>query len=158
MRVVRALFWIVAVSLLLAGGNGFSARYADVPGARYVNEDSPAYHSAQRVVASVQQLNGWCAGDNDAQARICATAGKAGHMTLEGIDRLMAIFMSLDIFVADEDTGQFTLKSERQTEADTVVPVSAPISAHVFDEAPVSLIDDLQNLLYNDDEELDDFG
>lgn len=154
MRVARALFWIIAVSLLLAGGNGFSARYADVPGARYVNEDSPAYHSAQRVVASVQQLNGWCAGDNEARTRVCATAGKAGHMTLEGVDRLMVMFMSLEIFATGDDADQFALKGERKARMDAI----APATASLFEKAPVSLIDDLQKLLYSDDEKLDDIG
>lgn len=154
MRVARALFWIITVSLLLAGGNGFSARYADVPGARYVNENSPAYHSAQRVVASVQQLNGWCAGDNEARARVCATAGKAGHIALEGIDRLMVMFMSFEIFAASDDVDQFALNEESKTEMGAL----APATASLFDKAPVSLIDDLQNLLYSDDEELDDIG
>lgn len=154
MRVARALFWIVAVSLLLAGGNGVSARYVDVPGARYVNEDSPAYHSAQRVVASVQQLNGWCAADNEARRRVCTTAGKAGHIALEGVDRLMAMFMSLEIFAAGDDAGQLALKSEGKAQGEPLVPARAPL----LDEAPVSLIDDLQNLLYSEEEELDDIG
>lgn len=154
MRVARALFWIVAVSLLLAGGNGFSVHYTDGPGARYVNEDSPAYHSAQRVVASVQQLNGWCDGNNEARTRLCATAGKAGHIALAGIDRLMVLFMSLDIFAESDDPGQFVMRSDGKEENDSAGPDTRPF----VEEPPVSLIEDLQNLLYNDDEELDDIG
>lgn len=150
MRVVRALFWIVTVSLLLAGGNGISARYQEGPGARYVNEDSPAYHSAQRVVASVRQLNGWCDGGNEVREGLCSTAATTGHVALEGIDRIMLTIVSLDIFAGPGDPGQLALKVPGQTAQTTTEPV--------LSDVPATLMDDLKNLLYSDGEELEDIG
>ena len=102
MRVLRALFWIVAVSLLLAGGTGFSGQFGEGPVAQYAGEDSPAYQSAERVVASVRQLQGWCEGAGDAREQICDTAATAGHLTLDAVDTLMIWIMSREIFASSD--------------------------------------------------------
>lgn len=113
MRVLRALFWIVAVSLLLAGGTGFSSQFGEGPVAGYAGEDSPAYHSAERVVASVRQLDGWCDADGDVRAQICDTAATAGHMMLEAVDAVMIWVMSGEIFASRVDDIMDTPTNDR---------------------------------------------
>lgn len=153
MLIFRALFWIIAVSLLLAGGNGVSGYYGDRPGSEYVDRDSPAYHSAARVVASVSQLNGWCLSHETA----CGAAGTTGHLGLELIDSSMKGLVrwaasseasTSERRVASQDHDDMTLQGQR-----TSWGISAP-----EDNVEAPFFDGLTDLLYGEDEELDDIG
>ena len=157
MLIFRALFWIIAVSLLLAGGNGVSGNYGDRPGSEYVDRDSPAYHSAARVVASVSQLNGWCLSHETA----CAAAGTTGQIGLELIDSSMKGLVrwaasseasTSEQWVADQnhddDQNDMALQGQR-----TSWEMSAP-----EDNVEAPFFDGLTDLLYGEDEELDDIG
>ena len=138
MLIVRALFWIVCVSLLLAGGNGLPAFYGDRPGSDYVNEASPAYNSAERVVASVSQLNGWCL----SHEKICNVSSTAGHLTLRLVDGAARWTIS-------------QLASTTRKIADGENRAKAPGSGET---AEASLFDGITDLLYDENEELDDIG
>lgn len=148
MLIPRAVFWIVCVSLLLAGGGGLPGYYGDRPGAEYVDSDSPAYHSAERVVASVSQLNGWCLSHEN----VCDVAGTAGSMALElieGVGRwtVSQLKSTTQRIVAVETGGMAT--SPRRQSAEKV---------RSDETANVSLFDGITDLLYDEGEELDDIG
>jgi hypothetical protein len=87
MRTLQALFWVVAVSFLLAGGNAIGSNYGDAPGAEYLGEESPAYASSKRVVASITKLKGLC----NRHETACGYAGTVGTFSLEAVDAAMAL-------------------------------------------------------------------
>lgn len=148
MLIPRALFWIICVSLLLAGGGGLPSYYGDRPGAEYFNSESPAHHSAERVVASVSQLNGWCLSHEN----VCDIAGTAGSMALELIEGVgrwtVSQLKSTTQRIAAADKSEATTSPRRQT----------TVKVRSDETANVTLFDGITDLLYDEGEELDDIG
>lgn len=138
MLIVRSLFWIVCVSLLLAGGNGLPAFYGDRPGSDYVNEASPAYRSAERVVASVSQLDGWCL----SHEKVCDVSSTAGHLALRLVD----------------GAARWTISQLAATTQRIAADENSEKAARSGETAGVSLLDGITDLLYDENEELDDIG
>ena len=157
MLIFRALFWIIAVSLLLAGGNGVSGYYGDRPGSEYVDRDSPAYHSATRVVASVSQLNGWCRSHETA----CAAASTAGQIGLELIDRSMKGVMRWAASSEASTSERRVADQNHDDDQNDMSPQGRRTSwgmAAPDNNAEAPFFDGLTDLLYGEDEELDDIG
>jgi hypothetical protein len=142
MKVFPALFWIVTVSFLLAGGNGFSENYGKVPGSKYVGRDSPAYASSERVVASTQKLKGICSGGAQA-CRILAGLGRKG---LEMVDAILTLGL---------DRWANASPNDRRDRSDTRPALIGRVGIAADDP----LFEGINHLIYVDeDDEMEDIG
>lgn len=148
MRIASGLFWIVTVSLFLASGSGsseFFTKFHNLPPAGIsVSPDGRSPLSAERIVATVVRLDGWCA----AHRRICAGASSAGHFALGLVDRTMGRVMSSQRYGA-ASMAENQSKARGQSR-------SRNRASGGTEGTPLS--DGLADLLYDEGEELDDVG
>ena len=136
MNVLKALFWVVAVSFLLAGRNGVSTSFDSGPAADYLGPEAPAVRSSEAIVDKVVAVKGICKREEE----ICGVVGAVAHFSLRFIDQVLSQFLPGDTY--------------QKLDAPKV-----PKKKRVFenqDDNPY--LDHVNELLYSVGEELDDIG
>lgn len=136
MKIVKGLFWIVAVSLMLAGRPSVSASFADGPAADYLGPDAPSVQSSGQVLEAVAQLRGLCKRHEET----CGVVGAIGTFSLRFVDQVLSELLP----------SSFYKKMD---------PPKVPKKARVFHNGSKDpFVDGANELLYNLGEELEDIG
>jgi len=136
MSIFKALFWVVAVSFLLAGRNGISSSFENGPASEYLGPDAPAVQSSETIVAKVSELRGICGREET----ICDVTGSIANFGLRFIDQVLAQFLSEDAY--------------RQLDA----PKKTGGERRNKDLPDFDFLDSVNELFYSAEEELEDIG
>ena len=88
MKILNGIFWIVAISFLLAGQSGGAHRFDQGPAADLFGPEAPAVQSSELVVDRVSEIKGVCKREEE----VCGIVGAVAYFSLRLIDQVLSQF------------------------------------------------------------------